>query len=97
MYLLYEINKPFIAENYCENKAKPQLQCEGQCFLNKNLKKETENNTSQKVEKMQKLIMISLNAAVLNHEFYGIIINTFFDIDEKGEMIPKDIFHPPIA
>jgi len=35
----YEANKAFIAEFLCINKSKPQLQCQGQCFLKKQLKK----------------------------------------------------------
>lgn len=35
----YEANKAFIAEFLCINKSKPQLQCQGHCFLKKQLKK----------------------------------------------------------
>ena len=35
----YEANKAFIAAFLCINKSKPQLQCQGHCFLKKQLKK----------------------------------------------------------
>lgn len=35
----YQINRTFIAKNYCVNKAKPQLKCFGKCYLIKSLKK----------------------------------------------------------
>ncbi|WP_299760746.1 hypothetical protein [uncultured Pontibacter sp.] len=35
----YFANKSYIAAVLCENKAKPELQCEGKCYLKKQLKK----------------------------------------------------------
>lgn len=37
-YMGYELNKNYIATVLCENKAKPELQCEGKCFLKKKIK-----------------------------------------------------------
>lgn len=33
----YELNIDYITEKFCENKAKPQLQCNGKCHLAKEL------------------------------------------------------------
>jgi hypothetical protein len=48
-YLDYAINKDFIAQNLCENKAKPELQCKGKCHLKKEIEKvvEKENSTDK--------------------------------------------------
>lgn len=35
----YQVNKNYIAAFLCVNKAKPQLHCEGHCYLKKQLKK----------------------------------------------------------
>jgi hypothetical protein len=35
----YTVNKAFITEYFCINKDKPSLQCEGKCFVNKQLEK----------------------------------------------------------
>jgi hypothetical protein len=35
----YELNKAEIAARYCENKNRPELHCNGQCYLAKQLKK----------------------------------------------------------
>jgi hypothetical protein len=37
--LNYQVNKDYIAEFLCVNKSKPELLCEGQCYLKKELKK----------------------------------------------------------
>lgn len=43
---LYELNKTYIAENICVNKNKPQLHCNGKCYLKKQLER-TDNNLTQ--------------------------------------------------
>ncbi len=42
----YEMNKTAITKKYCENKAKPKLQCDGKCHLKKQLKKEEKREKS---------------------------------------------------
>ena len=34
----YEVHKEFITANFCINKQKPQLQCNGKCHLSKQIK-----------------------------------------------------------
>jgi len=36
-YTFYQLNKDYIAENYCVNKALPITMCYGSCFLEKGL------------------------------------------------------------
>lgn len=47
-YIDYILNKEYIAENLCENKDKPKLNCHGQCHLKKEVEKvsEQEKETS---------------------------------------------------
>lgn len=35
----YEVNKDYVAQELCENKDKPQLECNGKCYLKKQLNK----------------------------------------------------------
>lgn len=59
LYFNYEINKDFITEEYCENKERPELQCNGQCHLAKQLKiaeQEKSNATDQKSERPSSFI-----------------------------------------
>ncbi len=37
----YVVNYDYIVENLCENKDKPQLNCDGKCYLAKQLAKES--------------------------------------------------------
>ena len=43
--LYYQLNIDYIIETYCVNKEKPKLQCNGKCYLSKQLKKA--NNSTE--------------------------------------------------
>lgn len=46
LLLEYRWNKEYIAQNLCENKAKPKLQCEGKCQLTKKMAAEEKGPSS---------------------------------------------------
>jgi len=41
-YAGYFLNKDFIIENFCINKNKPELECDGKCYLNKQIAEQTQ-------------------------------------------------------
>ncbi|MBW3470301.1 hypothetical protein [Arthrospiribacter ruber] len=42
----FQLNRSFITEMFCENKDIPMSQCNGQCFLNKQLDQATQDQES---------------------------------------------------
>lgn len=42
---VFNLNKDYIARNLCENRAKPQLNCCGKCYLRKQLRKADDNQS----------------------------------------------------
>jgi hypothetical protein len=44
----YECNKVYIAQNLCENRSRPELNCCGKCYLRKQLAKADNEPSSQK-------------------------------------------------
>ncbi|GAB3249091.1 hypothetical protein GCM10027347_05920 [Larkinella harenae] len=50
----YHANKDYIAKVLCENRAKPQLRCNGQCYLAKRLKAQQEQQDKATTERVQK-------------------------------------------
>lgn len=50
----YVANYDYIVENFCENINKPQLKCNGQCYLMKQLAKQTSEEKSNPFEKGKK-------------------------------------------
>tara|TARA_R110000868_G_scaffold60556_5_gene184822 strand:- start:55 stop:396 length:342 start_codon:yes stop_codon:yes gene_type:complete len=49
----YVVNYDYIVNVLCENKDKPQLNCDGKCYLAKQLAKESEQNNQNPFEKKQ--------------------------------------------
>ncbi|OEK09747.1 hypothetical protein A8C32_13475 [Flavivirga aquatica] len=43
----YELNIDYIIENYCVNKEKPELQCNGKCHLATQLRSNTADTTGE--------------------------------------------------
>ena len=49
----YMINYDYIVTNLCENKDRPQLQCDGKCYLSKLLAKENRQQEDNPFENQQ--------------------------------------------
>jgi hypothetical protein len=56
----FELNREFIAKTLCENRDRPSLHCEGQCYLAKKLKAQQEREDRQTKERIQNLPTIVL-------------------------------------
>jgi hypothetical protein len=58
LYIDYTINKEEITQKYCENKDKPEMECNGCCHLKKELNKvekaEESENSSFPISKISK-------------------------------------------
>jgi len=46
--IYWKANQAYITETLCENKDKPQLHCNGKCYLNKQLKKADDTESDNK-------------------------------------------------
>lgn len=94
----YYINTESFAAN-CENKDKPQLHCNGQCQMTKQLEKENKKDQSNPDRKSEN------KADVLSSKsFYAeidltasIIANQYSFYYNRGNPVPHSdsIFHPP--
>lgn len=50
----YHANKDYIAKVLCENRAKPQLRCDGHCYLAKRLNDQQKQQDEATTERVQK-------------------------------------------
>jgi len=98
--LAFNINQNYIAASLCVNKDKPQLHCNGRCFLAKKLRQAEQNEEKQRAENQEKanvLFFCKLNRLELN----GSIINRGpqnfnpFYLKFKPSIFTNDIFKPP--
>jgi len=51
VYLDFEMNKEYIIQNLCENRFKPELNCDGHCYLANKLNKVAEDNARNEADK----------------------------------------------
>ncbi len=103
----YEVNQEFVANNLCENQAKPELECNGKCYLMKQLQtaevSPVSDNEQQKRSINPFLLKLDLITAVQfswKHEshFDRSHQRSSFRYDlNTSKGIPTSIFHPPIG
>ncbi|WP_080056386.1 hypothetical protein [Spirosoma aerolatum] len=56
----YQLNKEYIARVLCENRNRPELHCDGKCYLAKRLKAQQEKQDKETTERVQKTPSIQL-------------------------------------
>lgn len=59
----YQINKEYITRVLCENRDKPQLHCNGKCYLAKKLKEQKDKQDQQTSEQVQNIPVLQLFAS----------------------------------
>ena len=93
----FELNRQYISENFCENKDKPVMHCEGRCFLNKELQKQNSKEKSLPdllKEKSALVFYSSIEKFDFNKVFF--LCRHIFRYKEIGMSIFSiNIFHPP--
>lgn len=47
VYLGFELNREHITENLCDNRSRPELKCNGKCYLMQKLKQADENKKNR--------------------------------------------------
>ena len=103
LFLDYELRKDYIIQNFCINKDKPKLHCDGKCYLAKRIaaadKQEESQNTSTS---LSKIINLEINPiqVVFDFEFdytfnYKKINNNFVYLHSIYSSTLGSVFQPP--
>ena len=56
----YQLNKEYITRVLCENRDKPDLHCDGKCYLAKRLKAQQDRQDKETTERVQKMPVMQL-------------------------------------
>ncbi|WP_310589633.1 hypothetical protein [Dyadobacter sp. CY351] len=96
----YHINKDYIARVLCENRDRPQLHCDGQCYLAKKLKAQEEKKDQQTSEQVRNLPTLHLfSSPLVAFEFLAspflIHSQAAFQYQLAAYLAPLTIVSPP--
>jgi hypothetical protein len=99
-YLIdYQLRKDFIAKALCVNKQKPQLNCNGKCYLAKRLKatEEQESKAQHNIFDKYEIPVMICEAAALNFHSWGFGHVSALDSysNHYCGLYSLHIFHPP--
>lgn len=96
-YIEYALNQDYIANFLCVNKKKPELNCNGKCYLMKEVKKqEKEESKSLQISLKEYPIGFVQIVKFSNKNTIDLSIkNTFCYKRNYSYVFSKLIFHPP--
>ncbi|AYQ33175.1 hypothetical protein DTQ70_13855 [Runella sp. SP2] len=81
VYLDFELRKDEVVQQLCENRFKPQLHCDGKCYLTKRLQQLAEDNASKEAQKhasfLKKIVEDTFEELTFTVEFpaHFIVVN----------------------
>nr|WP_262916178.1 hypothetical protein [Flavobacterium algicola] len=100
----YIVNYDYISQVLCENKAKPELHCNGKCHLMKELAKASDENKDKTSDKKQSVKLIGelffedVNAFSINTFAIDQINKDTFSYHNLYSYLDTSlVFHPPIS
>lgn len=99
----YAVNYDFINKNLCENRSKPQLLCNGKCYLKKEMAKASENQTKNdsriSISGFTDTFIIDENFTfftITDYNFESSNSNSELNFSYKFNLF-SNIFHPPLV
>lgn len=96
--LNFYLNRAYIAQNLCENKSKPQLNCCGKCQLNKKLQqqenKDQQNNNRREENRSEAFVPAFYSIVIFYPAATAIAWHLPASIGTPVDM-PAGYFHPP--
>jgi hypothetical protein len=98
IYLVYQLNKAYIASELCEQRLVPDADCQGKCHLRKELEKDAEREQQSQRQQLQAadLILSGIGIAAISSPVIP-DADTFPTAYQPGHatMLVYSIFHPP--
>ena len=99
----YELRKDFIIKNYCVNKSRPEMHCDGKCYLAKQLEKAEQEDQKQATGNFISKLL-SFESEIKTNLFSDFFLKKTFLVKENPNFIYSEsfssknafsFFHPP--
>lgn len=93
----FEMNRKYIAAELCENRNKPELHCNGKCYLMKKLKQAQDKEEKQERQSQQTQVQDALAVIPVIFRQYALAEIKFHIPASMGipQNIKNSIFQPP--
>lgn len=97
----YNVNKEYIASILCENRDKPELACNGKCYLDKKVKDSHDDSHKHSVPKIDlskypiSLIDKEGESKNINLKIYS--KSEFYELVKETDSYASSILKPPIT
>ena len=97
----YHANKDYIARVLCENRDKPELHCDGQCYLAKQLKARQDKQDKETTDRVQNSPILQLFCQANVPFQFASVAATFLSVGQPAYQFPSYIapltglFRPP--
>jgi hypothetical protein len=97
----YHANKDYIARVLCENRDRPELHCDGQCYLAKQLKAQQDKQDKETTERVQNTPIVQLFCEASQPFLFRAVGSAWSSVDFPDYSFPayttslKGPFHPP--
>lgn len=97
VYMGFEANQKYIAKELCENRNKPEMHCNGKCYLMKKLKQAQDKEQKQERQSQKLQIQDAVVSTPLVFKQYAFAAVNFHVPVSTGmpQSIKNSIFHPP--
>lgn len=99
--LEYNLNKEYIASVLCENRNKPELACNGKCYLNKKFEQshgeDSHDHSMPQIDLSKYPVAPISYFAHASEENIVYIKSQYFNVTKHPQKYSSSIFRPPIA
>jgi len=98
IYAGFELNQNYIASKLCENRDRPEMNCNGKCYLAKKIKQAEEKEKKQEQDGQKKSLQESFLVKSLSADvIFSFELNQEQFLGRAGELptSSSDVLHPP--
>jgi hypothetical protein len=99
VYAGFELNRNYIVSELCINRDKPQLHCNGKCYLMRKLKQAEQKEKNRDLENQRSMFQLGIVVERLSFSPFLVTIGKEYrsEIPFRLPQFAADIFQPPRA
>ena len=98
----YVVNYDYISTQLCENRARPELRCNGKCYIKKEILKSSENQNAKEskvqIKSIDVFVVNEISEFIEDKKEKKNVENNFQNcFNLRVKPFDESIFHPPLS